>query len=138
MSIVNVFAVDITPGGYPTGTTYVPNRLDTVLVSVDDSTMDASFIAANILATTQQRAGAHSTIRQLHLCSHGNSGTLLMGKGIDVSNVSGFGILAGHFSPVGPLSASILIHGCAVASSTTIDDGCFETNSTGRRIPRSV
>ena len=137
MSIVNVFVVDVTPAGYPTGTNYVPNRPDVVTVQVNDQSWQPSDIAYEILAKVSER-GAQTRIGKLHLASHGNSGELFMGRGIDVKNVYGLSILAGHLVEAGAFSATVVIHGCAVASSVPVDLGCMDHSIPGRSVPRAV
>ena len=55
MPIVNVFVVDVTTAGYPTGTNYVPNRPDVVTVQVGDRRWQPSDIAYEILAKVSER-----------------------------------------------------------------------------------
>ena len=138
MSMVSVFVVDVTSGGYPTGTSYVPDRPDVVTVRVEDHRWQPSDIAFEILARASMVAGPHGRISQLHLASHGNAGRLFMGAGINAANVSGMSILAGHLAPSGPFGAAVLIHGCAVGSSVEIDDGCMDVSVPTRPIRRSV
>ncbi len=137
MSIVDVFVVDVSPGGYPTGITYVPNRPDALLVQVRDPGWRPLDIAGAILAKVAER-GTQTRIRQLHLASHGNSGELFMASGINIGNVNGMSILAGHLVAAGAFSASVFIHGCAVASSVVVDDGCMDNSNPGRPVGRTV
>lgn len=137
MPIVNVFVVDVSPQGYPTGTTYVPNRSDVVLVQVRDRGWQPSDIAYEILAVVSER-GAQTRIGKLHFASHGNSGELLMGSGIDVKNVNGLSVLAGHLAEAGAFSATVLIHGCAVASTVPVEDGCTDRSNPGHPVRRTV
>ncbi len=103
MPIVNVFVVDVTTAGYPTGTNYVPNRPDVVTVQVGDRRWQPSDIAYEILAKVSER-GVTTRIGKLHLASHGNSGELFMGSGMDIHNVNGLSILAGHLVEAGAFS----------------------------------
>ncbi len=137
MPIVNVFVVDVTTAGYPTGTNYVPNRPDVVTVQVGDRRWQPSDIAYEILAKVSER-GVTTRIGKLHLASHGNSGELFMGSGIDIHNVNGLSILAGHLVEAGAFSATVLIHGCAVASNVAVEDGCIDRSIPGRSVLRPV
>ena len=138
MSTVTVFVVDVTPGGYPTGTAYVPNRPDVVIVRVNCSNWQPLDIAAEILGKTAEHAGPQGRISQLHLASHGNAGQLLMGAWINASNVTQMSMLGGRLATSGAFGATVLIHGCAVASCVDIEDGCTDRSDPRRPVRRET
>jgi hypothetical protein len=55
-------------------------------------------------------------IDTLYLCAHGNSGYLQLGTGLTPTTAPSFSVLSGRFASMG----FIQIHGCGVASSTSI------------------
>src|SRR5262249_34729311 len=60
-------------------------------------------------------------IELLRLCGHGNSGGLILGSGLVTANVDGIRPLQAHMADgAGLRSKRVEIHGCGVASDTSV------------------
>lgn len=127
----SVYVVDVSSDGYPGGASLCPTGPNDIVVPVSD-TMDSNAIVQAI----EQRLARGATIDRLHLASHGNSGTLFMGRGLRANNLQPFGRLASRIAGR-PLRPSVLVHGCAVASATEIR-GYTSTGMTGQQFAEAT
>lgn len=69
-----------------------------------------------IIAQRIRSVAGSDLISTLYLCAHGNSGYLQLGTGLTTATAMSFSVLRGRFDFMG----IIQIHGCGVASSTSI------------------
>ncbi len=69
-----------------------------------------------VIAQRIRSVAGSDLIETLYLCAHGNSGYLQLGTGLTTATAMSFSVLRGRFDFMG----MIQIHGCGVASSTSI------------------